>query len=123
MQIVSIDLLNLDHCSSNFEYLLVVTDPFTRYTQAYPTRNKALRTAAERIFSDFILRSGIPKYILHDQGKGSDSKFFHQLIKLYGVKQLRTTPYYPKTNGAVERMNSTVPLDIPRIIYYKYKWG
>ena len=69
MEIVSIDFFNLNQCSGGYEYLLVVTNHFTRYTQAYPTRNKAPRTAAERmIFNDFLLKSGMPKYILDDQG-------------------------------------------------------
>ena len=108
MEIVSIDFLHLDHFSGDYEYLLrVFTDNFTRYTQSYPTRNKASGTAAERVFNDFILRFDMPKHILHDQGKEFDNKFFHQLTKRCAVKQLRTTPYHPQTNEAVERMNST----------------
>ena len=41
MEIVSIDFLHLDQCSDGYEYLLIVIDHFTYYTQAYPTRNKA----------------------------------------------------------------------------------
>ena len=78
MEITSIDFLCLDQCSGGYECLLVVTDHFTRYTQTNPTRNKApQKVAAERLFSDFILRFGMPKHILHDQGKEFDNKFFY----------------------------------------------
>ena len=40
MEIVSIDFLHLDQCSGGCEYLVMVTDHCTCYTQAYPTRNK-----------------------------------------------------------------------------------
>ena len=69
MEIVSIDFFHLDQCSVGCESLLMATDHFTCYTKAYPTRNKSSLTTAERKFNDFILRSGIPEHILHDQGK------------------------------------------------------
>ena len=86
--------------------MLVFTDYPAIYTQAYPTRNKASRTATERIFNYFILNFCIPQHIFHDQGKEFDNKFFHQLTKLCGVNQLSTTQYHPQINGSVERMNS-----------------
>ena len=50
----------------------------------------------------------MPKHTLHEEGKEFENKLFHQLTKLCGVKQLRTTTFHPQTNGAVERMNSTI---------------
>ena len=108
MEIVSIDFFHLDQCSGSYEYLLVATYYCTRYTQAYPSRSKASRTAVERLFHDFILIFGMSKHILHDQGKEFDNRFFHQLTKLCGFKQLRSTLYHPQTNRAFEVMNSTI---------------
>ena len=108
MQIVGIDFMHLDTCSGGYQYILVVTDHFSRYTQAYPTRNKAAKTAAEKVYNDFVLRFGMPEKILHDQGGEFENSLFKQLNSLCGVKRLRTTPYHPQTNGQVERMNSTI---------------
>ena len=68
MNLIAIDFLKVDKCSGGYEYILVIVDHFTRYTQAYATRNKSGRTVAEKLFNDFILRFGIPDRILHDQG-------------------------------------------------------
>ena len=38
MELVLRDFLHLDKCVGGFQYLLMITDHFTRYTQVYPTR-------------------------------------------------------------------------------------
>ena len=105
MNLIAIDFLKVDKCSGGYEYILVIVDHFTRYTQAYATRNKSGKTAAEKLFNDFILRFGIPDRILHDQGGEFENKLFKELEKYLGVKRCRTTPYHPMCNGMVERMN------------------
>ena len=104
----SIETVSIDHGSGGYECLLVVTDYFIHYTQVYLTRNQALCPKTKRLFNDFILRFGIPQHVLHDQSKEFDNKHFHQLTKLCGVKQLRTTQYHPQTNWATECMNSLI---------------
>ena len=85
LELICVDFLHLDTCSGGYEYLLVITDHFTRFSQAYPARNKSSTTAANIIFNNFICRFGIPSRILHDQGKEWENKIFEQLEKLCGM--------------------------------------
>ena len=53
LEIISMDFLRLDKSSGGYQYLFVVTDLFTKFTQVYDTRNKERKTAQK----DFTMTS------------------------------------------------------------------
>ena len=107
-KIISINYLYLEKSSSGYEYILVVVDHFTRYAQAYATKDKSVKTAAKLLCNDFILWFGFPLRIHHDQGGEFKNALFYHLEHLCDVIHSRTTSYHPERNGKAERFNRTL---------------
>ena len=90
------------------KYILVVSDYFTKWVEAYPMRDMEAKTVAEILVSDFVSRMGVPMIIHSDQGRNFESKMFAQMCQLLGMKKTRTTAFHPAGNGLVERFNRTL---------------
>ena len=108
LELVSMDFLTLEPSKGGLQHILVVTDHFTRYAQAYPTRNMTAKTTADVFFNNFVVHYGMPQRIHSDQGANFESKLVKELCTLTGIKKSRTTPYHPMGNGMCERFNRTL---------------
>ena len=67
------------------EHILVVTDHFTRYAQAFPTRNQLAKTTAKILFENFVVHYGFLARIHSDQGRNFESSLIKELCGLAGV--------------------------------------
>ena len=108
LELVCLDFLKLETSKGGYEHVLVITDHFTRYAQAIPTRNETAKTTADALFNNFILHYGIPKKIHTDQGANFESNLIKELCDITGMTKSRTTPYHPMGNGLCERFNRTL---------------
>ena len=69
LQLVHLDYLCLEPGKGLEENILVVTDHFSRYAQAYVTRMQTAQMTAKTLWDKFIVHYGLPKNILTDQGQ------------------------------------------------------
>ena len=105
MEIVCIDYLSLEPSKGGVKHILVITDHFTRYAQAFPTKNQTARTTARMLFDNFIVHYGFPARIHSDHGQCFESNLIKELCTIADVKTSQTTPNHPMGNGQLERFN------------------
>ena len=88
--------------------IMVATDHFTRYAQAYITPKQTAPVVAKTLWDQFLLHYGWPTKILTDQGKSFENQLIKELCSLAQVQKLQTTPYRLQTNGSCEHFNYTL---------------
>ena len=107
LEVVAIDFTKMDMASDGTEDVLVLTDVFTKYAQAVPTRNQQASTVA-KVLIDWFAKFGVPERIHSDRGRCFEAEVVMELLKQYNVHKSRTTPYHPMGNGCCERFNRTL---------------
>lgn len=107
-EILAIDFTLLEPSRSGLENVLVMTDVFTKYTLAVPTRDQRAETVARTLVVEWFYKFGVPGRIHSDQGRSFESSLIQQLCSLYQIEKSRTTPYHPAGNGQCERFNRTL---------------
>ena len=68
LELVHLDYLCLEPGKGLEENVLVITDHFTKYAQAYVARTQTTQMTAKTLWDKFIVHYGLPKKILTDQG-------------------------------------------------------
>ena len=108
LELVCMDYLTLEQSKGGFQHILVITDHFTRFAQAIPTRNMTAKTTADALFNSFITYYGMPTRIHSDRGAQFEGNIIKELCTITGMTKSRTTPYHAMGNGMTERFNRSL---------------
>ncbi|KAJ1113465.1 hypothetical protein NDU88_001710 [Pleurodeles waltl] len=98
----------LDHCGaltpdSAYKYILVAVDSCSRFVWVWPQRSADARTVNKdlHIFVDTYAVAAFHS----DQGPAFASKAFRDTMASLGVQLQFSSPFHPKGNSVVERLN------------------
>ena len=103
---VDIAYLNI---SATFYYLCSVLDGYSRAIIHWEIREAMKETDVETIVQR--ARERVPRAkprIISDNGPQFISKDFKEFIRITGMTHVRTSPYYPQSNGKIERWHKTL---------------
>ena len=103
---VDISYLNI---SGTFYYLCSLLDGCSRFIVHWEIRERMLESDIEIIIER--AKEKFPEArprIISDNGPQFISKDFKEFIRLSGMTHVRTSPYYPQSNGKLERFHKTL---------------
>lgn len=109
-----VDISYVNVCGT-FYYLVSVLDGCSRFLVHWELRESMTETDVE-----IVLQRAREKFpnatprIISDNGPQFIAKDFKQFIRLCGMTHVRTSPYYPQSNGKLERWHGTLKRDCLR---------
>lgn len=95
--------------AGTFQYLCGVLDGCSRYLVHWELRERMTEADVEIIVQRAHERfpAARPR-IISDNGPQFIARGFHEFIRQVGMTHVRTSPYYPQSNGKYERWNKTL---------------
>ena len=107
--LVAMDVISLPLTSTRYVGCLMMVDHYTKWVIAVPIRNKKSQTIARALEINILPNiPRVPVRILTDNGPEFVSKEFVTSLERHNIVHVRSTPYKPSSNGAVERVNRTI---------------
>ena len=109
---VDVSYLNI---AGTFYFLCSVLDGCSRYIVHHEIREKMEEKDVETILQR--AREAWPNQrprIISDNGPQFVAKDFKEFIRIAGMTHVKTSPYYPQSNGKIERWHKTLKADCIR---------
>lgn len=103
-----IDISYLNICGT-FYYLCSILDGCSRYIIHWEIRESMTEADVEVVIQRARERypDARPR-IISDNGPQFIAKDFKEFVRVAGMKHVRTSPYYPQSNGKIERWHHTL---------------
>lgn len=101
------DISYLNICGT-FYYLCSILDGFSRYIVHWDIRESMTELDVEIILQQAKEKfPGVCPRIISDNGPQFIAKDFKEFIRISGMTHVKTSPYYPQSNGKLERFHKT----------------
>jgi putative transposase len=103
---IDVSYLNI---GGTFYYLCSILDGFSRYVVNWDIRESMTEAAIEIILQGAKEKcpDARPR-IISDNGPQFIAKDFKEFIRLSGMTHVRTSPFYPQSNGKIERWHQSL---------------
>jgi putative transposase len=110
---VDVSYLNI---AGTFYFFCAVLDGYSRFVVHWEIREKMEEIDVETIVQRARERHpGVTPRIITDNGPQFIAKDFKEFIRIAGMTHVRTSPYYPQSNGKLERFHKTLKGECIRV--------
>jgi hypothetical protein len=111
---VDVSYLNI---AGTFYFLCSILDGCSRYIVHWEIREKMEEADVQTIIQRAReLFPGVTPRIISDNGPQFIAKDFKEFIRVCGMTHVKTSPYYPQSNGKIERWHKTLKGDCIRVL-------
>lgn len=110
---IDVSYLNI---AGTFYFLCSILDGCSRFIVHHEIREKMEESDVEIILQRARERHpGVTPRIISDNGPQFIAKDFKEFIRVAGMTHVKTSPYYPQSNGKIERFHKTIKGECIRV--------
>ncbi|MCO5612058.1 hypothetical protein L7F22_066320 [Adiantum nelumboides] len=102
-------------------YILVAIDYMTRWVEAQSVTRVNEKTVSRFVYTHICCRFGTPLEIVFDNGPGFRKGLLTEVCEELHILHRHSTPYYPQSNGLVEKANGIIAGIIRKMVKNKTK--
>ena len=105
LDLLCIDVLKIDPSKDGKEKLLVLTDTFTKFSQAFVAINQEVLTVTRILVNKWFYVYGIPASIHSNKGQNFENDIISNLYSMNNINQTMTIPYKLCGHSICKRFN------------------
>ncbi|MCO5602319.1 hypothetical protein L7F22_056449 [Adiantum nelumboides] len=102
-------------------YILVAIDYMTRWVEAQSVAKVNEKTVSKFVYTHICCRFGTPLEIVSDNGPGFRRGLLTEVCEELKISHRHSTPYYPQSNGLVEKANGIIAGIVRKMVESKPK--
>lgn len=104
-EVLAVDLFGpLPAAKRDHHWILIVENTASQWVELFPLQQTTAEACAEVLINEVLLRFGLPRRIISDNGAKFISGVMQQVAHCLGIQQTLTPVYHPEANP-VERKN------------------
>ena len=108
---IAMDIMKLtpaEYRGEKYKAILVVSDHFTKWAEAYPLQDETTERVAHLLWERLFSKVGWPEELHSDRGTEFESGLVKELAALAATDKTATCAYHPQADGQVERLNRVI---------------
>ncbi|MCO5554383.1 hypothetical protein L7F22_007913 [Adiantum nelumboides] len=102
-------------------YILVAIDYMTRWVEAQSVTRVNEKIVSRFVYTHICCKFGTPLEIVFDNGPGFRKGLLTEVCEELHIPHRHSTPYYPQSNGLVEKANGIIARIIRKMVKNKTK--